>query len=226
MTQAGETCTYTYTNTGNISKVIRNGVATTYTYDKLGQLTRVNDPSETSTDAPEGTTWVYTYDRGGNILNKKRYAYAESTLGTVLETITYGYGVTDWKDQLTSYNGQTITYDAVGNPLNDGTWTYTWEHGRQLKQMETLDRTTEAHFSYNHEGIRVLKTVNGVQTFYTLHGDRVVYQAMRSVRYAQKTLCRPHSGGCRPRQSAGGSVRTSCISGSRPCVQIRNTSSA
>lgn len=31
--------------------------------------------------------------------------------------ISYGYAETGWKDLLTSYNGQTITYDEIGNPL-------------------------------------------------------------------------------------------------------------
>ena len=25
-----------------------------------------------------------------------------------------------------------ITYDSIDNPLNDGTWNYIWESGRQL----------------------------------------------------------------------------------------------
>ena len=29
----------------------------------------------------------------------------------------YGYSDTGWKDLLTSYDGQTITYDAIGNLL-------------------------------------------------------------------------------------------------------------
>lgn len=28
-----------------------------------------------------------------------------------------------------------ITYDAIGNPRNDGTWNYTWAYGRQLRSM-------------------------------------------------------------------------------------------
>lgn len=58
-------------------------------------------------------------------------------VGTTVETIPYVYGNSNWKDMLTGYNGQTIPYDAIGNPLNDGTWAYTWQVGRQLKQMST-----------------------------------------------------------------------------------------
>ena len=60
----------------------------------------------------------YTYDYGGNILTKQTYDYTtEEDPGTVESTVNYGYGNSNWKDQLTSYNGTTITYDASGNPL-------------------------------------------------------------------------------------------------------------
>lgn len=60
----------------------------------------------------------YTYDNGGNILSKTEYAYTTGTLGTALDTITYGYDTT-WKDLLTSYDGQTLTSDNIGNLTND-----------------------------------------------------------------------------------------------------------
>ncbi|MGN1113433.1 MAG: hypothetical protein ACI4RP_09525, partial [Acutalibacteraceae bacterium] len=45
----------------------------------------------------------------------------------------YTYGDSNQKDKLTSYNGTTITYDLMGNPLayRDG-MTFTWQYGRQL----------------------------------------------------------------------------------------------
>ena len=108
---------YTYDNVGNITSETREGVTTTYSYDSLGQLTRVNDPHDT-TSGNTGTTWVYNYDLGGNITSKVRYAYTTGTLRTALETIPYSYTDSNWKDKLTAYNGQAITYDAIGNPLN------------------------------------------------------------------------------------------------------------
>ena len=122
---------YAYDSRGNITSETRNGKVTTYTYDALGQLIRVNDPHDTTAGA-SGTTWVYTYDRGGNILSKSYYAYTTGTPGTAVDTIAYSYTDSNWKDKLTSYDGNEITYDAIGNPLSDGTWTYTWEKGRQL----------------------------------------------------------------------------------------------
>ena len=34
-----------------------------------------------------GTTWVYSYDLGGNIQSKKAYAYTTGTLGSAVKTI-------------------------------------------------------------------------------------------------------------------------------------------
>ncbi len=107
----------------------------------------------------------------------------ENCRQTLLEMITYTYGNADWKDQLTAINvtadgvttTKTITYDAIGNPLNDGTWTYTWEHGRQLKQM--TNGSVTATFVYNKDGLRCRKTVNGVATYIALHGTQVVHQS-------------------------------------------------
>ena len=62
---------------------------------------------------------------------------------------------------------------VIGTPLNDGKWTYTWENGRQLARMQSID--TDAQFVYNENGLRVKKTVNGVVTDHTLHGKNVVH---------------------------------------------------
>ena len=133
---------YTYDNRGNIISETRNGLVTHYAYDALGQLIRVDDPHEQA-------TWKYYYDRGGNITKKEQYVWptgvtsAPSSLGSPTKTINYGYNDPNWKDKLTSYDGKTITYDAIGNPLNDGVRTYTWGAGRQLRHISML--TGEAH---------------------------------------------------------------------------------
>jgi len=170
ITQPGCNCGYGYDDNGNIASATLNGKWTGYTYDALGQLTQVNDHSDTRS-GENGTTWKYTYDLGGNILKKERFAYADTT--NPLETVTYEYGDANWRDKLTAVNGSTIRYDAIGNPLNDGTWTYTWQNGRQLQKMQKSGVTAE--FVYNADGLRVQKTVNGVATKYTLHGKNVVH---------------------------------------------------
>ena len=170
ITQPGCNCGYGYDDNGNIASATLNGKWTGYTYDALGQLIQVNDRSDTRS-GENGTTWKYTYDLGGNILQKQRFAYKDTT--NPLETVTYEYGDANWRDKLTAVNGNAIAYDAIGNPLSDGTWTYTWQNGRQLQKMQKSGVTAE--FVYNADGLRVQKTVNGVATKYTLHGKNVVH---------------------------------------------------
>ena len=165
---------YTYDNRGNITSETRNGLTTTYVYDALGQLVRVNDPHENA-------TWIYSYDRGGNILNKAKYAYTiADELGEALESIPYTYGDANWKNKLTAYNGISIVYDAMGNPLNDGTWTYEWQAGRQLKRMSA--EGTALTFQYDHNGLRTQKVVEAdwypETTNYYLHGKLLTHMTV------------------------------------------------
>ena len=128
-----------------------------YAYDELGQLIR-----EDNKDANK--SYTYTYDSRGNLLSKKTYAFTLGTLGTAQKTDSYGYATDSWKDRLTSYNGQTITYDSIGNPLtynNGSAYTFTWE-GRQM-QSATKDLKTWT-YTYNSDGLRTGKT-NGSTTY-------------------------------------------------------------
>lgn len=166
ITQTGENFSYTYDNAGNITSVTRGSVTTTYGYDTLGQLTRVNDPYLNQ-------TWVYTYDRGGNLVSKQRYAYTTGSLSAVAQTIAYTYADANWKDKLTAYNGKAITHDAIGNPLTYDGWAFVWQAGRQLASMTKTG--VSAQFTYDHNGQRVKKIINGVTTNYTYHGDKIVH---------------------------------------------------
>ena len=139
-----------YDNNGNIFSISDGTNTTSYVYDSANQLIRENNQAG-------GFTRAWTYDNAGNIRTREEYAYTTGELGTPTDTVTYTYGDGDWGDLLTAYDGTTITYDGVGNPLNDGTWTYTWEHGRQLASM--TDGTTTISYTYNAEGLRIGKTV-------------------------------------------------------------------
>ena len=147
-----KTYTYTYDSRGNITAISDGTNTTTYEYDGLDQLTRENNQAANK-------TWTYSYDDGGNILEKKEYAYTEGTLGTPTDTIAYGYTDSTWKDLLTSCDGQTITSDAIGNITGNGTWSYTWQHGRQL--ASATDGMVNVTYAYDADGRRIQKTVNG-----------------------------------------------------------------
>lgn len=59
-------------------------------------------------------------------------------------------------DKLTSYNGQAITYDALGNPLSYKGATLTWQ-GRNLMTYTTSEQRVE--YSYDADGLRTTKKV-------------------------------------------------------------------
>ena len=75
-----------------------------------------------------------------------------------------GYAQTGWKDLMTSYNGQSITYDEIGNPLTyrDG-MTMTWT-GRQLTTLTQNGKQNT--YKYDVDGLRLEKTAGGVTTQY------------------------------------------------------------
>ena len=146
---------YTYDAKGNILTVSKNdSLNITYTYDSLNRLVR-----EDNKDLNKTVT--YSYDVRGNILNKKTYAYTTGTLGTATDTITYSYD-SAWKDKLTSFDGESISYDSIGNPTSYRGATLTWEKGRQLKSYTYGSNSVS--FKYNAEGLRTEKKV-GSKTY-------------------------------------------------------------
>ena len=159
------TYTYAYDARGNITSVSDGQSTTTYAYDSFDQLVRENNQAA-------GKTWTYAYDDGGNIQSKTEYAYTTGSLGAAVRTIPYGYGDASWSDLLTSIGGQSLTADEIGNLLSDGTWTYTWQHGRQLAGMSKSG--TNITYGYDSDGKRITKTVNGTTYNYHYLGDQLV----------------------------------------------------
>ena len=146
-----------------------------YYYDSLGQLTREDNRAL-------GKTYVWTYDKAGNIQSRKTYAFTTGSLGSVQESVTYQYGETEWKDLLTKYGDVNITYDEIGNPSNGGNGALTWE-GRRLKSYVNASgqRLT---YDYNADGIRVsTEHYDGMsrvtmRTEYVLNGTQITQETM------------------------------------------------
>ena len=155
---------YAYDSNGNILTVSNGGKTTKYTYDSANQLVREDNQQANK-------TWYWTYDNAGNITSRKEYAYTTGTLGAVQSTINYTYDGT-WGDLLTGYNGKTITSDPIGNMLSDGTWTYTWENGRQLASMAS--GSTTWNFKYNTDGMRIERKSGSTTYKYFYTGDKLV----------------------------------------------------
>ena len=169
---------YDYDANGNITRIWRGNTSFgnasekySYVYDSANQLVRENlyYGSGNSSNA----TITYEYDIWGNLLNKKIYAYTVGTLGTARETVPYAYTNSAWKDQLTSYDGESITYDASGNPTNYLGATLVWE-GQRLKSYTPKDassgRANSYVYSYDENGIRTRKTIGNTVTDYYYNG--------------------------------------------------------
>jgi len=96
---------------------------------------------------------TYTYDPMGNRLS----------LITPSGTLTYTY---DAADRLLSISdGTTFTWDNNGNQLSKGSTTYTYDTTNQLTQV--VNGATTVQFTYDGDGKRTRKTVNGIATSYT-----------------------------------------------------------
>ncbi len=159
---------YTYDKAGNIlSECVWTTDATkpvreSYTYDSKNQLTAHDS-------ATLNKKFTYAYDAAGNILSKTEYNKATGTT----ETVEYKYDDSSWHDLLTSYDGQAITYDSIGNPTAYRGWTMSWQ-GRQLVTAEKGGTTL--NYTYDSEGIRTSKTVGSTTTKYLLNGTQILAQ--------------------------------------------------
>ena len=151
---------YNYTDTGNVENVYENGKkVAVYTYDELNQLVWYADTR----------TVRYIrifYDNYGNIQKMESYSLGTNWAPVkLLETRTYSYDDTNWKDKLTEFDGDSITYDKNGNPLTyRDDMTFEWENGRILKNINTSDKAIQ--MSYDSNGMRTQKSVDGVKTNY------------------------------------------------------------
>lgn len=179
-TIAGVTYTYVYDTIGNITDIYRGSVETGthlyyYEYDKMNQLTYVYDYENLK-------AYSYTYDLGGNIISENISDIDANGAPLNNRLITYSYTDTNWTDKLTLYDGQSITYDAIGNPLTyrDG-MTMTWKNGRQLSSLQK--GTDSLSYEYDSNSVRISKTVNGVKHTYAYLNGMLMYETRGEAKY-------------------------------------------
>ena len=166
---------YVYDDVGNLKEIREStddfSKLVEYAYDSQNQLT--SEAYYKSGEAEAYITYNYTYDTAGNLLTVSQ---KKGNTTTLLQTYTYGDA--QWHDLLTAVNGQAITYDASGNPLSYGGWSFGWQNGRQLKTAsKTSDGKTETlEYAYDADGIRTSKTYT-VETFTQVPDYTVTFQA-------------------------------------------------
>lgn len=160
-----------YDSDGRITDTGYNGYDIHYTYDSNGQLIRVDN-------APAShTATVYSYDSRGNVIEKKvhPFTYTEDITSEPTETKTFTYANSGWKDQLIAVDGVELTYDEIGNVLTFGSRSFTWNSGRNLAQI--TDGTNIYSYTYDENGIRTSKAVNGVTTYYNTKDGVILSQS-------------------------------------------------
>ncbi len=136
--------TYQYDNNSNITNITSQ--SKTYSYDALDRLSTANGP---------WGSLSWTYDGVGNRLNEGSTAY------------TYTAGT----NKLTGAGSLNFGYDSNGNTTSQAARSYTYNQNQRLIQVN--DGTTAAYYTYNGNGQRAKKVVNGVTTVfhYSLKGQ-------------------------------------------------------
>ena len=108
-----------------------------------------NDRSEVTgatSDVNSAYSYVYSFDPIGNRLSA-------SLAGTV-----YAY-TTNSLNQYTAVNAVVPTYDADGNMLTNGAWSYTWNGENRLIKAENAASGMKLEFDYDYMGRRIYKKV-------------------------------------------------------------------
>ena len=165
---------YTYDACGNVETMVERSADGSerkirYYYDALNQLVREDNQKQNQ-------TICYTYDVSGNMVRRDEYRYTENPMITEApwKSDTFDYQTGGWRDQLRFYNGQAITYDAMGNPLQYLGMQMEWEKGHQLRHITGAG--LDMYCMYNDSGKRIRKTVNGVTTDFYLDGSAILMQ--------------------------------------------------
>ena len=172
-TIAKDTYKYEYDTNGNITdiyKKVNNDWQRLYLYeyDEFNQLI-------TSCDYINQKQYRYDYDEAGNILTETVSRIGAHGQLYDSRVNTYGYDDSNWGDKLTSYNGETITYDEIGNPLSyrDG-MTMSWLNGRNLTTLQSGNDSIS--YKYDSNGVRTSKTVNGAEYTYEYLNGKLMHE--------------------------------------------------
>jgi RHS repeat-associated protein len=154
----GPSVTYSYDNAGRMTGIQQAGQAPiTVAYDGAGR--------RSSMTLPNGMVAAYGYDgasrlttlsysNGATSIGSLAYLYDGadrpiSISGSMAQTglpVAASNGAYDAANQLTSWNGFPLSYDANGNLTNDGTNTYGWDARNRLT---SITGATSATYQYD-----------------------------------------------------------------------------
>ena len=158
-----EDISYTYDSNNNRKEMTVGNKVTSYKYNKNNELLRTDT---LNTDTEEDSVVIYKNDKNGN------------QLATVNR-----YGIpSDKKDS--SYVDIDVTLGD--NRLNENVV----NHYNALNQLtQTLTKNYKVSFTYDAEGLRTSKTVNGEKTFFVWDGDQLVMELSESGKVQKRYIC-------------------------------------
>jgi RHS repeat-associated protein len=173
MTVVGQpTVSYSWDNADRLTGITQGSTSIPIAYDNADRRTTLTLPNGIilayTHDADShvtGMTWTlagnpvgdleYGYDADGRVIQKTG-SLAQTNLPQPVTGNTFNAA-----NEMTSFNGTALTYDANGNLTNDGTNTYTWDARNHLV---AIAGGNTASFAYDADGRRALKAINGTST--------------------------------------------------------------
>ena len=142
--------TYTYDSNNNRKTMTAGNKVTAYKYNKNDELLRTDT---LNTDTEKDTVVIYKNDRNGNQLaTVNRYEIPEEKKGKPYIDIDVTLG---------------------SNRLNKNVVSH---YNAENQLVRTLTKNYKVSFTYDAEGLRTSKTVNGEKTVYVWDGDQLVLE--------------------------------------------------
>lgn len=158
---------YKYDDNSNIIQIkLNNNIIRDYYYDNYGQLIKMVDYETNKYN-------TFVYDLSGNILLAKEYNLLNDNLNN---TDIYKYNNNNWKDQLTDFNNQTISYDSIGNPVAIGNVQLIWKGARILSSYLDTSKSLQVNYEYDANGIRTSKSINNIKTEFFLENNKIILE--------------------------------------------------
>jgi RHS repeat-associated protein len=166
ITQGSNSVAFSYDNANRrTSLTLPNGIVVGYTYYADSHL---KDLTWTQSGGTQIGNLHYTYDAAGRVTGK-----SGTMANTNLPTAIVVPNTFNADNEMTSFNGQAMSYDANGNLTNDGANSYSWDARNHLTG---ISGTNSATFAYDPFGRRASKTINSTSTQFLYDGQNPVQE--------------------------------------------------
>lgn len=155
---------YSYGENGGVTQITSTGqvaYSATREFDVLNRITK---------ETINGQEYKYTYNSSG-----KLSSVCKKNVGSTDETVeNYHYNNSNLSGGISSIGNHTISYSSGGRIDKIDSVSYTWEKASRLKKIQDGNHTYI--YTYDSQGKRVEKSIDGVKTQYMYSGDLLMKQ--------------------------------------------------